>query len=90
LFLLNGNRVFGVEPNAQMRAQAEHSLRDHARFSSVDAAAESTTIPDHSVDFVVAASALHWFDAVPTKNEFRRILRKPGWVAVLGNTRAKH
>ena len=37
LFLSNGNRVLGVEPNAPMRSAAEKSLRGfYANFQSVD------------------------------------------------------
>jgi SAM-dependent methyltransferase len=87
LFLKNGNRVFGVEPNEAMRQAGEELLADYANFASVNGSAETTTLPDASVDFVTAGQAFHWFDAVAARREFRRILRSPGWVAILWNDR---
>ncbi len=63
LLLENGNPVFGVEPNAEMRRAAERLLVRFPNFTSVAAAAEAITLPDHSMDFVTAAQAAHWFIA---------------------------
>src|SRR6267154_5222818 len=52
--LENGNSVFGVEPNAQMRAAGERLLASFPKFTSVTGTAEATTLPDASVDFVTA------------------------------------
>ncbi len=89
LFLENGNVVYGVEPNAAMRAAGEEFLAEYPKFRSVAASAEATTLPDASVDFVVAAQAFHWFDPPETRVEFQRILRPQGWVAVIANHRKK-
>lgn len=85
LFLQNGNRVFGVEPNGEMRAAGERYLRGYERFTSVAGAAEATTLGTASVDFVVVGQAFHWFDPAPTRAEFARVLRPGGWVALLWN-----
>src|ERR1039458_5869167 len=77
-----GCQVFGVEPNAGMRAAAERQLAGVERFHSVDGRAEATTLADASVDFVTAGQAYHWFDPEPTRNEFRRILKPPGGVVL--------
>ena len=87
LFLDNGNTVFGIEPNAAMRAAAEKSLSRFARFKSIDAAAESTTLPDESVDLIIAAQAFHWFDPSAAREEFARIVRPGGWVLLMWNDR---
>ena len=87
LFLENGNRVFGVEPNAAMRGAAEDFLRDFPNFESVDGTAENTNLPDKSVDFIVAAQAFHWFNEEKTRSEFLRILRAGGFVALMWNER---
>src|SRR5580700_3319153 len=42
LFLENGNPVFGVEPNADMRAAAERLLAAFEGFHAIDGAAEAT------------------------------------------------
>jgi SAM-dependent methyltransferase len=87
LFLDHGNRLFGVEPNPEMRAAGEEYLRDYPNFSSVDGSAEATTLPAASVDFITAGQAFHWFDVAAASREFRRILRPTGWVAVIWQDR---
>ena len=49
LFLKNGNTVFGVEPNKEMREAGEQYLDCYSRFNSVDGSAEATTLGDSSV-----------------------------------------
>src|SRR5215212_5974113 len=78
LFLENGNTVYGVEPNADMRAAAEKFLKQFPNFISHDGTAEKTSRDDSSIDFVTAAQAFHWFDAEKTRDEFARILRPGG------------
>jgi SAM-dependent methyltransferase len=87
LFLRNGNPVFGVEPNPEMRAAGERLLRDYPGFHSVAGRAEATTLADQSVDFVVAGQAFHWFDRQQARTEFLRILRPTGWVMLVWNKR---
>lgn len=87
LFLENGNRVFGVEPNQAMRAAAEEFLREFPNFKSINGTSENTTLKNDSVDFVVAAQAFHWFDRDRTRAEFKRILKNKGIVALLWNER---
>ncbi len=88
LFLENGNPVFAVEPNREMRAAAEALLAHHPGFHSVDGTADATGLPDASVDFVVAAQAFHWFDPAAAAAEWERILRPGGWRVLLWNTRS--
>ena len=90
LFLENGNHVFGVEPNAEMREACEKLLEHYPRFTSVAATAEATTLDDESVDFVTAGQAFHWFDVQRTRAEFGRILRPGGWVVLIWNARRRH
>ena len=86
-FLRNGNEVFGVEPNLEMRQAAESQLQQYAKFHSVVGTAEATTLPNHSVNYVIAAQAFHWFDQAKAKQEFVRILRPSGWVGLIWNSR---
>ncbi|MEO6333575.1 MAG: class I SAM-dependent methyltransferase [Pyrinomonadaceae bacterium] len=87
LFLENGNTVYGVEPNATMREAAEEYLKAFPNFISHDGTAEKTNLDTASIDFVIAAQAFHWFDADKTRNEFRRILKPGGYVALIWNER---
>src|SRR5580698_7389760 len=75
ILLENGNRVFGVEPNAEMRQAGERLLASFPKFTSVVGTAEATTLADGSIDFVTAAQAAHWFNREPARREFVRILK---------------
>jgi SAM-dependent methyltransferase len=87
LLVENGNRVFGVEPNAEMRRVGEQVLKGYSRFTSIAGTAEATTLLDHSVDVVTAAQAAHWFDHEKARREFVRILKPDGWCVLLWNDR---
>lgn len=87
LFLVNGNLVYAVEPNAEMRAAAEELLGDQPGFRSVDGKAEATTLTDDRVDFVTAGQSFHWFDRNLARSEFERVLKPGGWVALVWNDR---
>jgi SAM-dependent methyltransferase len=86
-FLENGNVLYGVEPNAEMRQAAERLLAQYPGFRSIDGTAEATTLLDRSVDLAIAGQAFHWFDPPRAAAEFRRVLRPGGKVALMWNTR---
>jgi SAM-dependent methyltransferase len=88
MLLGSGARVIGVEPNAAMRTAAEERFVDEPRFESVDGSAEATGLPDGSADLATVGQAFHWFDPVRTRAELRRVLRPPGWVALVWNMRS--
>ncbi len=87
VFLENGNEVFGVEPNQAMREAAEKFLEDFPKFKSFSGTSEQTTLPEGSVDIIIAAQAFHWFDKEKTRTEFQRILKDGGFVALIWNER---
>jgi SAM-dependent methyltransferase len=87
LFLENGNHVFGVEPNDEMRRAGEEFLSGFGKFSSVNGSAENTALPNGCVDIVVIGQAFHWFEPVAARAEFARILRPGGLVVVIWNER---
>lgn len=86
LFLDHGYRVVGVEPNGAMRAAAERMLGENPRFTSINATAEATTLPDDSADLIIAGQAFHWFDQARARAEFARILKPNGMVALMWST----
>src|ERR1700674_211889 len=87
MLLENGNRVFGVEPNDEMRRAGERFLGSYSSFTSIAGAAEATTLADHSLDIITAAQAAHWFDRGKARREFIRILKPGGWTVLLWNER---
>jgi len=87
LLLENGNSVFAVEPNADMREMGERQLQEYTRLVSIAGSAEETTLQTASVDFVTSAQAAHWFDLRRARVEFVRILRPGGWCVLIWNER---
>ena len=87
MLLENGNRVFGVEPNPEMRRAGEQFLTRYQGFTSVVGSAEATTLDAHSMDIITAAQAAHWFDREKARREFVRILVPGGWAVLLWNER---
>ncbi len=87
IFLENGNRVIGVEPNGNMRRAGEEYLSDFASFSMVDGSAEATKLPALCADFLIAGQAFHWFQPDATRREFARIVKPAGWVVLIWHDR---
>jgi SAM-dependent methyltransferase len=87
LFLANGNAVFGIEPNKEMREAGERLLAGASNFTSLEATAEETTLPGASADFIAAGQAFHWFDRKRCRAEFARILKPSGWIVLVWNDR---
>jgi SAM-dependent methyltransferase len=85
IFLKNGNRVIGIEPNTDMRAAGQQHLRHYPRFTSISATAEATTLEPHSMDMITVGQAFHWFDQEKARQEFTRILKPDGWVVLAWN-----
>lgn len=88
--LLNsGYRVYGVEPNDDMRKKAEEGLAKYGNFVSVNGTDSNTTLLTGSVDCVTAAQAFHWFEPDSFKGECRRILKPDGRVIIVYNVRSE-
>jgi SAM-dependent methyltransferase len=87
LFLRNGNRVIGIEPNPEMREAGEQYLASYPNFEMRDATAEQTGLGDASVDFVLAGQAFHWFRLPEARAEFARIVKPEGWIALIWHDR---
>ncbi len=85
IFVGHVARVLAVEPNGEMREQANRLLNARSAFESVDGTAEHTTLPAASVDLITVGQAWHWFNPQAAVSEFRRILKPEGWVALIWN-----
>ena len=90
LFLDNGNRVFAVEPNREMREACERRFAGERNLTSVPGRAEDTLLESASVDYATAGQAFHWFDPPRARTEFRRILKPGGWAVLIWNQRRIH
>ena len=83
--LKRGCIVYAVEPNEDMRHEAESRLSMYGGFISIAGDAARTGLADHSVHMVTAAQAFHWFDKELFKNECKRILKENGTIAIMWN-----
>ena len=76
--------VIGIEPNADMRAQAVRKVEDHpyaAHIEYREGVAHRTGLPDACADIVTAAQSFHWMEPASTLAEIARILRPGGLFA---------
>lgn len=87
LLLQQDLRVFGIEPNANMRQAGAEYLAQYGSFTSIDGGAEDTGLDDASVDLITAAQAFHWFNNEASRIEFARILKADGKLALIWNKR---
>ena len=85
--LMRGSIVYAVEPNEDMLHAAPSFLRSASNYHPVKASAESTTLPDASIDHITCAAAFHWLDAKAFHAECRRILKPGGLVVMAWNVR---
>ena len=89
IFLMNGNLVYGVEPNDNMRTAAEQLLKKYSNFRSIKGSAEETNLNSNTIDLITAGQAFHWFKVNETIQEFKRILKRNGYVVLIWNNRKK-
>ena len=89
IFAERNVQVLGIEPNDDMRKQAEEQRLQTIDYSPkyVRGEAEATGLPDHSVDVVLAAQAFHWFRPQQAIAEFCRVLKPGGWIVLIWNER---
>jgi SAM-dependent methyltransferase len=87
LLLERGARVFGIEPNREMRHHCDLALT--GEFHSEPGTAEDTHMPDGHFHLLVAGQAFHWFDPPKVRTEALRILKPGAWAALLWNERAE-
>lgn len=87
LFLRNGNEVYGVEPNEDMRRVSGELRKVYPKFRPIAGSAEDTTLDSRSIDLITIAQAFHWFDVGKSRQEFQRILKPNGSVLILWNHR---
>jgi SAM-dependent methyltransferase len=79
-------QVIGIEPNADMRREAEERTASlpHARNVTYrEGLSTATGLPDACADIVTCSQCLHWLEPEPTFAEIARILRPGGIFAAI-------
>ncbi|WP_019637661.1 class I SAM-dependent methyltransferase [Paenibacillus fonticola] len=77
----HAERIIGVEPNDDMRSQAEEKLRenqDAEHISFVPGYSNQLNAADESVDIITCSQSFHWMEPVSTLQEVHRVLRRGG------------
>ena len=77
--------IYAIEPNKDMRVQLALTLTPYPNVTIFDGTDEATNLPDHSVDVITVAHALHWFNIDAFRKECLRILKPNGLVVVIYN-----
>ena len=75
------DRVIGIEPNPDMRRQAQSRVKLMPGCENVsfqDGLGMRTGLPDECADIVTVSQALHWMEPEPTFAEVGRVLRVGG------------
>jgi SAM-dependent methyltransferase len=85
--VLEGWRIIGAEPNADMRAKATVTCAARPNIEFIADGAEAISLDDGAAGVVMAAQALHWFDAPRFFSEAARLLPSGGVLAILYNNR---
>ncbi|MEM1164802.1 MAG: class I SAM-dependent methyltransferase [Planctomycetota bacterium] len=85
LLAARGVPVVAIEPNADMSAAAEVASGIDWR----EGTAERTGLAECCADLVSCAQAFHWFEPTTALDEFHRILRPGGRLALIWNTRQR-
>ncbi len=80
-FLRLGCHVYAIEPNVEMRREAERLLNGNPLFQSLAGKAEAMPLPDASVELIAVGQAVHWFDSYESRKVFGRILKPGGWIS---------
>lgn len=87
LLAAHPNTVYVVEPNLEMLSLAKIRLDGFPNCIFVAGAAEKSPLAGESLDLITVAQAYHWLDPQKTRQEFRRILKPDGHVALIWNRR---
>jgi SAM-dependent methyltransferase len=72
--------VYATDISSEQLSFAEKRNNVHYSVSP----AERTSFQDHSMDIVVVAQAIHWFDLKAFYQEVKRVVKPGGMIAVIG------
>lgn len=79
--------VTAIEPNDEMRLAADSLLGEFSGYASLAGTAEATQLSDSIIDLITVGQAFHWFDWLKAVNEFKRVLKPEGRLALIWNRR---
>ncbi len=76
------NNYYAIEPNKLM--QDKSIKRDVSKkITHINDVSNKTNVKTSSIDIVFVGTAIHWFEPKKTLKEFKRILKKNGYLVIL-------
>lgn len=78
---------FAIEPNDAMREEGIKAFAAIDQIQWKKGSAETTGLPDSSVDWVLMGSSFHWTKPEEAMKEFYRILKPGGYFTAIWNPR---
>ena len=86
--ILNKLKELGIEKQSMIAdIGAGTGIFTNTNIKYINATAENTELKENSVDIITIAQVFHWIDKQLSKAEFKRILKKNGYVGTLWNDR---
>ena len=87
LKLFNPKLIYAVEPNDLFREISYNKFTNIKIPKIIHLNGSSKKIPcnNNSVDVIFIAQAFHWFEPISMKKEFKRVLKKKGYLVVINN-----
>jgi ubiquinone/menaquinone biosynthesis C-methylase UbiE len=75
-------KTFSLEPNDLMR---DKSIKKDtkSKITHINGTSIKTTLKTSSIDVIFVGTAIHWFEPKKTLKEFKRILKKNGFLVIL-------
>lgn len=87
-FAKQGIPVIGIDPSPEMLRLAQVTAKEmNLPISFLESNAEEIPLANNSVSFINCAQAFHWFDSQKVLQEFARILKPSGGLAIYWNNR---
>jgi ubiquinone/menaquinone biosynthesis C-methylase UbiE len=82
LIKYNFKKIYAIEPNLGMQ---EYAIKKNTckKIEYSNALSFDTKIPTSSIDIIFIGTAIHWFEPKKTLIEFKRILKKGGYLVNL-------
>jgi hypothetical protein len=75
--------IYVVESDEINRSRSRAEFDHLTSFCLVNGNAENTYLPDQSVDLILISGIAQRMDGSSVHHEFQRILRPPGWLAIV-------
>jgi ubiquinone/menaquinone biosynthesis C-methylase UbiE len=76
------NKYYALEPNTLMQEKSRNlDIKD--LITHMNTVSTQTNLKKSDIDIIFAGTAIHWFEPKKTLKEFKRILKKDGYLVIL-------